>query len=623
MQKGTKVEEALRESEERYRFMFENNPQPMFIYDLETLAFLQVNRAIIEQFGYSQEEFLSMTLKDIHRDEDIEKLMLDIEKAKSTYNPSGEWINVKKNGEIIHTEIVAQSVSFNSRPARHVLSIDITKRKLTENALRESEERYHSLFDNTTIGFYRTTPDGKILMANPTIIRLLGYNSFEQLANRNLNIEGFEPNYSREDFKQRLEVEGEIKGFESAWTRTDGSTVFIRESAKVVLDKHQNISYYEGTIEDITEQKLTENQLIEAGNHWQTTFDTVKDGICLLNNQQQIVRCNKAMTELFPNCNKSMLGKPCWEGVHGILDPLHDCPIIKMKQSLKRESIEIKVDERWFDITIDPIFDNNNKYIGAVHIARNITERKLAEESLIQLNEKLKALNVTKDRLFTIIAHDLKSPFNSILGLSELLINNLHSYNIEKSVEFVSQINNSAKNTLSLIDNLLAWANSQMGQITYQPENILLLPVVQEVIELLSPTAKIKNIAILYFESELLEAYADKNLLQVVIRNLISNSIKFSKLGGRINVYSVSENEQIIITISDNGIGISDKNLANLFHSSGTFTTNGTAHEKGSGLGLFLCKEFVEKQGGKIWVESEVGIGSEFKFTLPKSCNIE
>lgn len=623
MQKGTKVEEALRESEERYRFMFENNPQPMFIYDLETLAFLQVNRAIIEQFGYSQEEFLSMTLKDIHRDEDIEKLMLDIEKAKSTYNPSGEWINVKKNGEIIHTEIVAQSVSFNSRPARHVLSIDITKRKLTENALRESEERYHSLFDNTTIGFYRTTPDGKILMANPTIIRLLGYNSFEQLANRNLNIEGFEPNYSREDFKQRLEVEGEIKGFESAWTRTDGSTVFIRESAKVVLDKHQNISYYEGTIEDITEQKLTENQLIEAGNHWQTTFDTVKDGICLLNNQQQIVRCNKAMTELFPNCNKSMLGKPCWEGVHGILDPLHDCPIIKMKQSLKRESIEIKVDERWFDITIDPIFDNNNKYIGAVHIARNITERKLAEESLIQLNEKLKALNVTKDRLFTIIAHDLKSPFNSILGLSELLINNLHSYNIEKSVEFVSQINNSAKNTLSLIDNLLAWANSQMGQITYQPENILLLPVVQEVIELLSPTAKIKNIAILYFESELLEAYADKNLLQVVIRNLISNAIKFSKLGGRINVYSVSENEQIIITISDNGIGISDKNLANLFHSSGTFTTNGTAHEKGSGLGLFLCKEFVEKQGGKIWVESEVGIGSEFKFTLPKSCNIE
>lgn len=617
MQKGKEAEDALRQSEERYRYMFENNPQPMFIYDLETLAFLQVNKAIIEQYGYSKEEFLSMTLKDIHQPEDHDKLMLDIEKTRRSDNPTGEWVNVKKNGELIYTEIVAQTVIFNNRPARHILTNDITKRKLTEIALIESEERYRSLFDNLTIGLYRTTPNGYILMANPALIRMLGYNSFEELAKRNLEVEGFELFYSRKEFRNRLEREKEIKGLESIWIKSNKSLVYVRENVKVVYRDNGDVSYYEGTIEDITDQKQAENKLIESANQWQTTFDTVKDGVCLLDSNQQIIRCNKVMTEMFPNCN-GMVGKPCWEVVHGIKDPLHDCPIIKMKKTLKRESIELKINDKWFDVTVDPIFDNNNNNTGAVHITRDITERKLAEESLLQLNDRLKALNATKDKLFSIIAHDLKSPFNSILGFSDLLLNDLHSYSVEKTGEFIEQINSSAKNTLSLIDNLLAWANSQMGQINYQPEKIFLLPIFQDIIELLSPTAKIKNITIRYFQPDELAVYADKNLLETIIRNLISNAIKFTNTNGKINVYSILENDQIVITISDSGMGISRENINRLFDINENFTTKGTANEKGSGLGLILCKEFIEKQGGKIWVESEVGVGSDFKFTLPK-----
>lgn len=617
--KSKRIEEALRESEERYRYMFEHHPQPMFIYDLETLQILQVNNAIIDNYGYTKEEFLSMTLMDFHLQEDLDELKKDIEKTRSSNNPTGTWRNVKKNGDIIYIEIVAHTVFYNNRIARHILISDITKRKQIEDALIESENRYRSLFDNSTIGLYRTSPSGRIVMANPTIVRLLGYNSFEELSQRNLEVEGYESPNSRKHFHQLLLENGEIRGYESVWVKKDGSKVYVRESAKAICSPNGKILFYEGTIEDITERKEAEEKLINAANQWQITFDTVQDGVCLLDKDQRIIRCNQVMSNFFPNYQENMIGKRCWEVVHNATNPMIECPINKMRKSLKRESVELKLNDRWFDITVDPIFDAENGYNGAVHIVRNITARKKAEESLLQLNNQLKSLNATKDKLFSIVAHDLKSPFNSILGFSELLINNLHNYSDDKIDGFLSQINASAKSTLSLIDNLLIWANTQMGHIEYKPEHLDLLTIVHEITEQLRSTAKIKNITISFFQAQDYTVFADKNMLEIILRNLLSNAIKFTKQNGKIAIYAISINHMLEITVSDDGIGIDEKILSKLFADNETITTNGTANEKGSGLGLMLCKEFVEKLGGKIWVESEVGVGSEFKFTLPKN----
>ncbi|MFP4047363.1 MAG: transporter substrate-binding domain-containing protein [Bacteroidales bacterium] len=244
--------------------------------------------------------------------------------------------------------------------------------------------------------------------------------------------------------------------------------------------------------------------------------------------------------------------------------------------------------------------------------------RSVAKQTKI-LHEKtatLEELNTTKDKLFSVIAHDLRSPFNSILGLSELLLSN--NYNTVKSKELVSQIHSSAKNTFTLTENLLSWANSQTGQMKFEPKPIRLREFAEEVTDIVNPPAKVKNISVDYSQMPNIEVYADRNMLKSILYNLINNAIKFTHAYGTVTVRAFAKNEenQVEIVISDNGIGMDQETQGKLFHiDSGS--SNGTASEKGSGLGLLLCREFVETHGGKIWVESELGKGSDFHFTIP------
>jgi PAS domain S-box-containing protein len=257
-------------------------------------------------------------------------------------------------------------------------------------------------------------------------------------------------------------------------------------------------------------------------------------------------------------------------------------------------------------------FDENGNPQKSFGIIIDITKQK---ENEIQL----KNLITTKDKIFSIIAHDLRSPFNGILGFSELLSENMRDFEIEESEKYVEIINTSAKNTLILLDNLLNWAKFQTGQIAFNPKKILISKVVKEIIEASNSIAKIKNITINYNQVEDIKVFTDENMLTVVLRNLLSNAIKFTRHGGNITISTIlNENEnEIEITISDNGIGMKAETLNNLFDSTIKNTSLGTANEKGSGLGLILCKEFIEMQGGKIWAESEEGKGSHFKFTTP------
>jgi signal transduction histidine kinase len=261
--------------------------------------------------------------------------------------------------------------------------------------------------------------------------------------------------------------------------------------------------------------------------------------------------------------------------------------------------------------------DDNGNIVKLHGSFQNINLKKLREQELKESENQLKELNATKDKLFSIIAHDLRSPFNTILGYSDLLANNIKNYDSEKIVKFSAQINSAAVNTLVLLDNLLNWAKSQTGQITFKPVKLNLQPIITHVIEILNPTAELKNIAINCFQSNGIEVYADPYMLKIILRNLIANAIKFTNSKGSIEVKALKKDNFIEITISDNGIGMNKEALNKLFIIQTNETTVGTANEKGSGLGLVLCKEFIEKQRGEIWVESEIGKGSNFKFTLP------
>ena len=264
---------------------------------------------------------------------------------------------------------------------------------------------------------------------------------------------------------------------------------------------------------------------------------------------------------------------------------------------------------------ICPILLNGEKFICIIQ--RDLTERINAEQALKINEEKLKHLNATKDKLFSIIAHDLRSPFNSILGFSQHLRENIRNYKFEESEKYLDTINSTAQSTFNLLVNLLSWAKQQTGQTIYNPENLNLQQIVNEVVDLLSSSAKIKNITINYALPKKILIFADKNMLKTILQNLISNAVKFTNPDGIIRIYAVQYSGKVEITISDNGIGMGKKSIGKLFEIETNASTSGTLNEPGSGLGLIICREFVEKHGGKIRVESKKGKGSDFKFSIP------
>ena len=244
-------------------------------------------------------------------------------------------------------------------------------------------------------------------------------------------------------------------------------------------------------------------------------------------------------------------------------------------------------------------------------IARTKAALKLAESYM-----KISKLNATKDKFFSIIAHDLRSPFNALLGFSNLLVDNFDNLQIEEQKEYISILNQSVKNTYKLLDNLLTWSLLQKDIIDFNPEKIYLYPIFLETHELLKQSLERKSIEFINNISENIYVFADRNMISTIIRNLISNAIKFTPLGGKITIDAKYKQQFVEITVQDSGVGIALDKQTKLFDIGKNMSTNGTENETGTGLGLILCKEFVEKHGGKIWVESEEGKGSAFIFTI-------
>ena len=242
---------------------------------------------------------------------------------------------------------------------------------------------------------------------------------------------------------------------------------------------------------------------------------------------------------------------------------------------------------------------------------------------LVSTQQELKELNVAKDKLFSIIAHDLKNPFNAISGFSELILSGINEYTIEQIENYITIIHKSSAKGYDLLENLLDWTRSQTGMLKISKDNFKLSRLVQENLEFHNEKALIKGIKLLADCDESLIVNADNNMVNTVLRNLVTNALKFTKKGGTVkisaNKYKASglEKRYVKITVKDTGIGIQKDVLDKLFKLYESHSTAGTDFEQGTGLGLILCKDFVEKNNGKIWVESEPDKGSSFYFTLP------
>jgi len=259
------------------------------------------------------------------------------------------------------------------------------------------------------------------------------------------------------------------------------------------------------------------------------------------------------------------------------------------------------------------------RYREKLNMALNEKNMQLqaANHELEVSGENLRKLNSTKDKFFSIIAHDLKNPFNALLGFSETLNQGYDSLSKDQVYTYIEIINKSAANLYQLLENLLEWSKNQTGNISHKPEKLKLLPFVETVISTLRSDASKKGISVSTDIDEGVTAFADKNIIASVLRNLVNNAVKFTYNNGEIKVSAKPEEEAVRVSVTDNGTGIAPQEQKKLFNINYNITTRGTNDEKGTGLGLILCREFVEKSGGRIWVESEPGQGSTFSFTIP------
>lgn len=349
-------------------------------------------------------------------------------------------------------------------------------------------------------------------------------------------------------------------------------------------------------------------------------FNEAPDMILLINgNDGKIIEVNSASIQLTQYTPEELLGRhysSLFVPVDYNIDDATPEDIKMYGHVVSSREIKRKDGTKFpVDLTINTFSSFNDKII--VTFIRDITERLEAENALEVSNLQLAEANATKDKFFTIIGHDIKNLFNVLIGFSDLLYTDYNDLSEDEKKFFIERIQHISKNSNDLLENLLHWARSQSGKIDFKPVNLNLTDTLSGTLELMSPQADKKEITIKNEIPEDVLVKADKNMLVAIVRNLINNAIKYSNRGSNIIVSAEVIKNDAYISVTDFGVGIPASEISSLFAIDKKASRDGTEHETGTGLGLILCREFVERHNGEISVESEEGNGSTFTFTIP------
>lgn len=353
--------------------------------------------------------------------------------------------------------------------------------------------------------------------------------------------------------------------------------------------------------------------------------DAAQDAILIMDPKGLVSYWNPAAERILGHSSSEAIGK----NLHSLIMPLqyyeaHHAAYPLFQQTGQGHAIGKTLDliakrkdgkEIPIQLSLSGIYLDNSWH--AVGIIRDVTERYQMEKELRERASELRELNLTKDKFFSIVAHDLRGPFNGFLGLTKIMAEELSTLNKDEIQNMAETLKVSADNLYNLLENLLQWSQIERGIIPFKPGTITLRPFAEDVLCALLDTAKMKDIEFSINIPGDLDIFADKQMLSSIINNLCSNALKFTPRGGKISLFAkVHASDKIVISIEDSGIGMNQYMIDNLFRLDVKTSRAGTENEPSSGLGLLLCKEFVEKHGGKIWVKSESDKGSTFNFTL-------
>jgi PAS domain S-box-containing protein len=619
------TEEKLHKSEQLYKNLVQHSPTGIIYIDTNG-NILERNKTAFDILSINNEVIYgSVNFYEIFPDPDS-IIFKDIDKCISR----GKVIN---NVMMLEVENNLTYVSYYLSPlldqSGEVYSLllnfeNITEKKEIENSLRISEERSKLAFEGTSLGLWDWDIRTGKMIFNQVFFDLLGYTPGE-IKNTREALDSLISPSDRDKMKRlikkHLDNSSDYYYFEYKVLSKSGSWKWLSDQGKVVLrDDNNEPLRMVGTIRDITTQKEWEDKVTQSEKKYRSLIDNMQDGVFIFQDFK-IKFSNEALA--------NMLGYSISEiadvDLTDIIAPEY-IEIIKEKHKARIEGIET---ESNYDVEFIHK-DGTRLYVtlsvGLVHYkgkpashgtAKNITESKRSQAILEQSELSLRDANATKDKFFSIIAHDLKNPFNAIMGFSNLLYEDFDDFSESDKRKFIKNIWDAAESTYKLLENLLQWSRAQAGKISYQPEVVELSNIANENVAVIKPHAEGKRIKLSSDVSFNTEVFADSNMIHTVIRNLVSNAIKFTPKDGKVTISSTAAGNFERICITDTGVGISKDNIAKLFKIDEQFKTDGTDNEKGTGLGLILCKEFVEKNGGEIWAESEIGKGSRFCFTVP------
>jgi PAS domain S-box-containing protein len=629
--------EKLQESESNYKRLLENSPAITYINNLNKGA-LYWSSKIKDVLGFDPNNIIVDTTqwtKSIHPEDipKIDKILNNIEIGK-TYELEYRIYDVNKNLHWFYDRVFSVYNKNGDIILEGIIS-DITEKKNIEIELKESEEKFRAITNSAQDAIVLINEKGNVIFWNKAAEKTFQYKEHEVIG-KNLHTIIAPAKYREKHniafskFIKSGEGDAINKIVELSALRKDGSEFPIDLSLSAL--KYNNEWHSIGIVRDITERKNKEKELKDSEDKYLSLFASMNEGVVLhemiydLNNKAidyRILEINQAFenhTDIKAENAENQLASEFY-GTNPA--PYFD---IYSKVAETRESTEFETYfpplNKHFSISV---FSPKKGMFATVF--NDITERKNYEEKLKDLliladkkQEELNEINATKDRFFSIIAHDLRGPVNNLVGFSDLLERNHLVYDKDKLAHIINLMNTSAKKTYSLLENLLLWSKSQRDKISFTPQTYICKELVEEVLDEMQHLAYAKGINIISNDGKGHPVLVDKDMFKTVYRNLISNAIKFTNKGGSITIgCGKLINNQVEFFVKDNGVGIAPDILTKLFKLDHNITTEGTNKEKGTGLGLILCKEFIEKHKGEIRVESEVGKGTAFKFTFPLS----
>jgi PAS domain S-box-containing protein len=626
-------EEVLRESEARFRSMFEQSGVGMIITDADG-RLLQANRAFCRFLDYSSDQLVGRNTSDLTDPGDAEETRLQSEELRSGAREVVELEKryVQKNGSTVWGRVSAHFLHDSDGDRRCVAIIqDITERKAGEKARKKAEEKYRSIFENAVEGIYQTTPDGEYLAINPAAARTLGFASPDQIMGKPSAARGYgyvDPTRLG-DFMRMVEEHDVVNGFESEVYRPDGSRVWVSENVRVVRGSGGEILYFEGTLEDITERKLAEAAAQRSQKRLRDLIDGVGPSmfVGLMTPQGILIECNRPALAAAGLKPEDVLGKPFEETHWWAHSPeaqrqLREAITRAAGGEASRYDVQVRGEENHaieIDFSLQPLRDETGEVVFLVPSASVITERKRAESELRAAKVEAEAANRAKSEFLANMSHEIRTPMNGLIGMTGLLLDTSLT---EQQHEFAETIQLSGEALLTIVNNILDFSKIEAGKLELETVDIDLAYVARGTLELLKGTAKSKGLELrVSIDPDApTELRGDGGRLRQVLLNLIGNAIKFTPRGEvKLHISVDRQTEEMAslrFRITDTGIGINLETQARLFQAFTQADGSTTRRYGGTGLGLAICKQLVEKMHGDIGVESSAGAGSTFWFTL-------